>query len=213
MRKARPFQSGRKGTVPASTRHAARRHLGFTLLELLMVITIMAALLALAAPSFVSVIRNNRLTAQVNQLVYSLTLARSEAVKRGAPVSMCKSSNGTACQTTGVNWENGWMVFSDLDRDGVYDAADGEELLQITQPLTEGYTLRGSTELVDRVTFDPLGVSRVQGTFMLCAGNRTDYARASGVNLAGRIRRGDDNDRDGIPERLDGSEITSCVAP
>lgn len=186
---------------------------GFTLMELLIVIAIMALLLALAVPSFAYVIRNNRLSNQANQLVYALNLARSEAVKRLQAVTLCKSATGADCQTTGVNWENGWMVFSDVDADQIYEVADGDTLLHINQALLSNFTLRGSTDVANAVTFLPSGFSATQGTFVICNENRIDFARATGVTLAGRVRRGGDLDKDGIPEMLSGTEITSCTAP
>ena len=186
---------------------------GFTAIELIMVVLIAALLLTLAAPEFITVTRNNRLTNQIAQVSYALNLARSEAVKRAIPVTMCKSSTGTDCETSGVNWESGWIVFSDNDGDQTVDAGDGDTIVQLTQALLTGFTLRGSTDLANAVTFTSNGSSAVQGTMVLCASNRIDWARSVTVNLAGRIRSGADTDNDGTPEALNGSEITSCTSP
>lgn len=190
-----------------------RSTLGFTAIELVMVVLIAVLLLTLAAPEFIRVIRNNRLANQIAQVSYALNLARSEAVKRAVPVTMCKSSNGTGCETSGVHWESGWIIFSDNDQDQVVDGGDGDTIVQITQALLTGFTLRGSTDLANAVTFLSNGSSAVQGTLVLCASNRTDWARTVTVNLAGRIRNGTDTDNDGTPTALDGTEITSCTSP
>jgi type IV fimbrial biogenesis protein FimT len=186
---------------------------GFTLLELMVAIVVLAVLLGVAAPTFTDVMRNRRLTSQINQLVYSLALTRSEAVKRVNTVTACKSATGSACGTVGVDWEDGWIVFSDPDGDQVFDAADGEVILQINQALLDGFTMRGSADVANAITLEPSGVSRAQGIFVLCAEGRTDYARLTDVSLAGRIAQGEDSDEDRIPESMDGTEITSCTSP
>lgn len=81
---------------------------GFTLIELLMTITIAALVLTFGVPSFQEISRNNRLTAQANDLIGALNLARSEAIKRRAPVSVCSSTDQETC--TDSNWEGGWIV-------------------------------------------------------------------------------------------------------
>ncbi|QKV57365.1 MAG: GspH/FimT family pseudopilin [Dechloromonas sp.] len=70
---------------------------GFTLIELLITFMIAAILAALAAPSFTSFIKNNRLTTTTNDLLADLALARSEAAKRGQQVTLCISTNGSSC--------------------------------------------------------------------------------------------------------------------
>lgn len=63
--------------------------LGFTLIELIVTMTIAVILITLAAPAFNDLLRSNRMTAQANELLSMLTIARSEAVKRGASVYTC----------------------------------------------------------------------------------------------------------------------------
>ncbi len=85
---------------------------GFTLIELLMVIAIAAILASIAVPSYQWIMSRTRLSTQANELTTALSLARSEAVKRGVRVTVCKSSSGTGCTTSG-NWQQGWIVFVD----------------------------------------------------------------------------------------------------
>ena len=93
---------------------------GFTVLELMIVIALLAILTVIAVPSFRSAIQNNRITAQTNDLITAFQLARSEAVKRGRPVSVCASDviqaeiDGTdpVCDTSG-DWSQGWLAFVD----------------------------------------------------------------------------------------------------
>ncbi len=88
---------------------------GFTLIELLMTLVIASIIVTLAVPSFTETIRNNRLTAQTNDLVSSINLARTEAVKRRSDVTVCPSANQSSCSATG--WQNGWIVLDDNSGD------------------------------------------------------------------------------------------------
>jgi type IV fimbrial biogenesis protein FimT len=113
---------------------------GFTLLELMMTLAVAAILLTLVAPSYRSMVQNNRAATQTNSLVTALNFARSEAVKRGSRVSICASSNQTSCSDSS-DWATGWIVFT--DNSGAPDSLDaGDTLLRVAGALT------GSTALV-----------------------------------------------------------------
>lgn len=117
---------------------------GFTLIELMVTLAVAAVILATAVPSFQTLMVNNRLATQSNQLVTALNLARSEAVKRNTLVTVCKSANPTAtppaCTTAG-NWEQGWVVFTDGDTVGTIDGND--TVIRVFDRMN-GTTLRGS---------------------------------------------------------------------
>ena len=85
-----------------------RRQTGFTLVEVMVVIAIIAIMSAIALPSFRDLIVKNRLSAASSALQVSLSLARSEASKRGADARVTVAANGTAGA-----WGNGWTVFAD----------------------------------------------------------------------------------------------------
>lgn len=119
-------------TWPAA--QVRRRVTGFTVIELMVVITILAVLLALAGPSFGPLIDRWRTNQAVNNMTSTLYAARSEAIKRGGKVSVRKIANNTdGCTSASTNqeWSCGWIIFSDLDGDGALDA--GEEILQTFQ--------------------------------------------------------------------------------
>lgn len=92
---------------------------GFTLLELMVAVGVMAILAALAAPSFRNALMNVRMSAQVNDLMADLALARSEAIKRNLTVMICPSvAPHTAC--SGQDYKVGWMIFADTNNNGVW---------------------------------------------------------------------------------------------
>jgi type IV fimbrial biogenesis protein FimT len=87
-----------------------KREAGFTLTELMTVSAIVAILLAIGVPAYKNITVSYRMSAEVNNLLGDLMLARGEALKEGTYVTACVSSNGTSC-TAGA-WQNGWIVFS-----------------------------------------------------------------------------------------------------
>jgi type IV fimbrial biogenesis protein FimT len=143
-----------------------RRERAFTLMELMIVVALIAILAAMAAPSFNEIIKNNRLTSQVNDFIASINLARSEAIKRNQNVIICRSANGTSCAASD-GWEQGWVVYADANNNTDLDV--GEEL-RIYPALAAGNTLRTKNNFINRVTYIPRGyVSGVTGgTFVLC---------------------------------------------
>ena len=103
---------------------ALHRSAGFSLLELMMVITIVAILLGIAVPSFRYVTNSNRVANEVNGLLGDLQFARSEAIKEGASISVCAAVNptATAAACSGSNaWQTGWVVFVDVNGSGKMD--------------------------------------------------------------------------------------------
>jgi type IV fimbrial biogenesis protein FimT len=160
---------------------------GFSLLELMTVITVLGILLGLAVPSLSSAIRNNRIAAQNNEFVGALNYARSEAVRRSDTVSVCSSNNGTSCSTT-INWGTGWISFVDLNADGVLNGT--EVVMQTSPPVISGFTIDGVAGL-SNVRFGGNGMllsTSPTGTFQLqktgCVGN---YARQIAIAVTGRV--------------------------
>jgi len=183
---------------------------GFTLLELIIAISIAGILMAMAIPSFNNVIRNNRLTTYTNELVTSLNLARSEAVKRGVSVSVRRIASGT-----GTYWgTSGWNVFVDNDEDGILDT--GEEVLRTYPALPAPFTLAGSnTNFLNFVRFKADGTSNTFGSFAVCA-EATPKPYTSKLIIIrplGRIRIAKDSNNDGIPEDDTKTALTSCTSP
>lgn len=166
------------------------RQSGFTLIELLVALAVIAVLVMTGGPSFTDLIRNNRVATQTNALMRSLQLARSEAVKRGRQVTVCKSANQTACTTSG-NWEQGWIVFVDNNGDGVINA--GEDIVRVQATLPASYTIRVGANFADWVGYLANGLPEGSGsldndTFKICADNNVKYSRHLIVSISGRAR-------------------------
>ena len=91
---------------------SARRLRGFTILELMVVMIVMAVLLALAVPTFRSVTRKSYVSSVVNSLIGDMQYARAEAANRHQFVSICRSSTGSSCDTSSVNYDAGYIVYA-----------------------------------------------------------------------------------------------------
>ena len=109
------------------------RQTGFTVTELLVVMAIVAILLGIGLPSYRYITNSYRMSAEVNGLLGDLQYARAEAIRQGQTVTACVSNNGTAC-TSGVNWANGWIVFSDPNNNQTVDL--GETVLRVQAAFT-----------------------------------------------------------------------------
>ncbi len=100
------FCHANKGLVGYSRSKAA----GFSMIELMVTVAVLAILAAIATPSFTAIINNNRLTSNANELVASLQLARSDAVTRNTAVTLCRSEDSATCVgATNATW-TGWIT-------------------------------------------------------------------------------------------------------
>lgn len=164
-------------------------HKGFTIVELMISVVVAAILLALASPSFVEFTKNRRIIAQANEFISTLSLARSEALKRVSRVTVCASSSGTSC--TG-SWGEGYIVFNDDDNDGTVDG--GEPILKVVSALAGSNTLDGSSDVAAYVSYVASGHSKLtsgafqSGNIALCDDRGATHGKAIAVNVTGRVR-------------------------
>lgn len=114
---------------------APRMH-GFSLMEVMVVVSILGILAALAAPSFQPLIDKWRMTQAIENMKSTMYYARAEAVKRGGRIGIQKNANGSGCTqaTTKEEWGCGWFVFLDTNDNGTKNA--NEDILQTIPPPT-----------------------------------------------------------------------------
>jgi type IV fimbrial biogenesis protein FimT len=158
---------------------------GFTLLELMVTVTILGILVALAVPMFRETILNNRIVTQNNEFISGLNFARSEAIKRSDTVSVCASSNGTSCSAS-TSWSTGWIVFTDLNADGAVNAGI-DTVLQVAPATTNGITISSPTFTYVRYTSSGM-LNGTAGNFSLLKTGCTGLtARQIDVSVTGRV--------------------------
>lgn len=198
--------------LKAARRRAATANRGLSLIEVLIVMAIAAILLGVGVPNMQSFIVNNRLASVTHEFYTALQLARSEAVRRGAQITLVH--NGAAGSG---NWGAGWTMFVDTNRNAALDA--GEETLRAGAPLAAPLTLYGSANFANFIAFDANGrlTTAGGGVFVVCQGanlaeSGQSRSRAVLVNGAGRVRFGVDSNNDGIPEK-DTGPVASCTSP
>lgn len=192
------------------------RQAGFTVIELMFTVIVLAVLLGIGVPNFRDFVRNSRMTSSANDFMADVSLARSEAVKRRQPVLLCSSADPMAADPDCVDPDDppaftGWIVFVDdlnplvddaTDNNQVHDA--GEEVLRRYVLPTSITTVSDPAGLIDpdgsRIVFGASGFVRpgVTGTLnalLLCDDRGTaitvggnSAARGIDIPVTGRAR-------------------------
>ena len=157
---------------------------GVTLLELLMVLTVAAVLASAAVPGVSAFALNAQRTADVNGFIAAVQLARGEAIKRGRPVVLCKTVDGSMCGDSDIEFDRGWMVFVNDDSDRPPRRGDDEPQLHVYRPAMAG-TIKANRQLFE---FRPFGRRSTNGTVTFCDRRGPDHARAVIVSYTGRPR-------------------------
>jgi type IV fimbrial biogenesis protein FimT len=137
---------------------------GISLVELLGTLSIVAIVNALAGPTLSETFKRNQLRSAAERVMTTLNLARSEAVKRNQPVSVCRSSNGTSC--TG-DWQDGWIVFSNIDGDNAVDAGS-DEVIRVYEGLDGGHGFDGTVGSNAITYFSDGSYARGSETIKIC---------------------------------------------
>jgi type IV fimbrial biogenesis protein FimT len=162
---------------------------GLSLIELLTALAIFALMLGFGVPSYRDWIAARELANHAEYLAETLNLARSEAVKRGMRVNLCKSRDGTQCDDEAA-WDAGWIVFSDDNRDGQVESA--ESIIRRGGPPGRQISITPNRPVENYVSYTTFGYARMldgalqMGTFVVCKPGQ----KAIDVVLAnsGRVR-------------------------
>jgi type IV fimbrial biogenesis protein FimT len=150
----------------------ARQH-GFTLMELMISVSIAAILLALAVPSFRTVVLDSRRTALVNELLSSLQMARGESLKLSRRVTVCPSTQAPdsavaspTCASATAAWSTGWLVYVNNDNTYALPEPDvGEAILHRGVNGAEGITVKAN---VTDFSYRPFQAAMATGTITIC---------------------------------------------
>ena len=181
-----------------------KKSAAFTLVELLITVTIFGILAGIAAPSYISWVQDSAMVNNTNNLIGALQLARSEAIKRDGRVSVCQSADANtaatpSCAGTG-QWEDGWVVWADENGNNVVDSS--EDIIRVADQATgANVTMRGTATVANVISFDASGLpvdtsgNNYTGTVRICDdrglttldNGKTD-ARAVVILASGRIR-------------------------
>lgn len=172
-----------------------KKHSGFTLIELMVVMAIAAVMVTLAAPSLKQFVQSSTMTSGVNTFLSDMRFARSESIRRGGGVVMCRSDNPEAganavCgsgSTTG--WESGWIIFVNLNQGS--QRSSTEPLLRVQGPLTSINTI-AETGAATIFKFTATGRLNLSAATHLTFGSPPDFAtdaqRIICVSMGGRAR-------------------------
>ena len=167
---------------------------GFTLVELMITIAVLAIGSALAYPSFTGVMRSNRVATTTNSFIAAFNLARSEAIRSNRGGGVCPSRDGASCE--GSDWNVGFMAFEDVDFNGSFSAGDrvlryfeGNDAMQLSAQPGAGEPAGGGG--IEQVAFDRSGrvIAAVQFNVQVkdCAAGQ-DYRRVLNVRRTGQTR-------------------------
>jgi type IV fimbrial biogenesis protein FimT len=167
---------------------------GFTLVELMVALGILGLTMAIAVPNFITLINDNRISSSASDFVGALQLAKAESAARTSPATICKSNiAGTGCITTG-DWQQGWIVFSDINGNAAVDAGDTVVLNHEALDTRITFNDAGVT---NSITFNPSGSTSITGAqiFIMCdARPFAESAKGILVTITGRgnVMKGSD---------------------
>lgn len=154
---------------------------GFTLIEVVVTITIIGILAGIAVPNLNRFLESNRLTTLANDLIADISLARSEAIKTGAQTALCAVS-GSDCGTS-TNWgSSGWRVFQDADNSGTWTVND--TIIRSHDPAPTNNSVTAPSNFL---VFSRLGTTTAEQVLTVC-NSRIKENRTLTINILGRVK-------------------------
>ncbi len=181
------------------TTPSPRKPRGITLVELITTLAVAGVTLAVVVPGWNGLAERSRITTAANSLLTDLRFARSTAVTRNLPVSLCPSVDGSTCSGNPFGWHDGYLIFADTDSDRKRDP--GETLLRRYEAQPSELRLH-STAGRPAIRFRPDGAAwSTNTTFSVCLGDNADSYRAVVLFGSGRAR---------VDRRAPGNKPISC---
>lgn len=188
---------------------------GVTIIELMIVVLISGILLSVAVPSFQDNISRSRRLSAVQEMASTLAYARTEAVSRATPVSLCPTTDDSTCN--GTKWESGVLVFED-DGAGAGTAFDrkrtgDEELIRIYGGASSGITVRSNASFATAsgILYGVMGGTVDNGTLKICDSNGVSTASGLVLNRSGQARLATDDDNSGVINDDAGVSLVDCL--
>ncbi len=165
---------------------------GLTLIELMITLVILGVTVTVATPAMQQLIHGSRLRTETSRLLDAINLARSEAVLRNVPVTLCPSAMAVSGEIVCAGqFADGWIVFTNHNRDPVIDA-DSDEVIRAFEPIPSGYrltNLAGTRAVDELITYLPDGSSRRNLSLLVCPPGSYQMAPwAVVLNTVGRAR-------------------------
>lgn len=146
---------------------------GFTLVEVLVTIFILAIVIAIGVPSYQSMIRGSAMSSNSSDILTSFNYARIEAIKRATSVQLTPQTH--------ADWSSGLVVWLDSDEDGVLD--NGEEL-RIWETFASGTSVNSSNAATGFV-FNAMGEVNQEDQLTLCDDRVAEQGRVISVLVSG----------------------------
>ena len=173
---------------------------GFTLLELVITLSIASILCSITIPSFTQAIESNRANSIQSMMRKAIYTTRMLAITEKNITILCPIGDGSC----GNDWNAGYMIFTDKNNDRVVNEQD--RLIEYSQFKKSRFSISWRASAGRNfLRYTPTGIAREFGRFTLCHNNGDrEFSRSIVINRQGRLRIFRDNDRDGIVEDLNG---------
>jgi type IV fimbrial biogenesis protein FimT len=152
---------------------------GFTLIELMVTLAVLAITLGIGVPMFRDTIARNNVVSEANRLVASINFARSQAVTKGQVVTLARLG------ATAQDWSDGWEVFTDTGRQGNESYVAADEKLKTFAPNAGQLSITSNAAAAQFVSFNARGmvVGGAGKSFAVCDSDGSSVTPGRVINI------------------------------